>query len=44
MPMGGVGNSGFGRELSIETLDHYSTVKAIDVDLGAPRPPLWGLS
>lgn len=44
MPMGGVANSGFGRELSIETLDHYSTVKAIDVDLGAPRPPLWGLS
>ena len=44
MPMGGVGNSGFGRELSIETLDYYSTVKAIDVDLGAPRPPLWGLS
>ena len=44
MPMGGVGNSGFGRELCVETLDHYSTIKAIDVDLGAPRPPLWGLS
>lgn len=44
MPMGGVGNSGFGRELSVETLDAYSTVKAIDVDLGAPRAPLWGLS
>ena len=43
MPMGGIGNSGFGRELSVETLDHYSTVKAIDVDLGAARPPLWGL-
>jgi acyl-CoA reductase-like NAD-dependent aldehyde dehydrogenase len=44
MPMGGVGNSGFGRELSVETLDAYTTVKAIDVDLGAPRAPLWGLS
>ena len=44
MPMGGVGNSGFGRELCVETLDHYSTIKAIDVDLGAGRPPLWGLS
>jgi acyl-CoA reductase-like NAD-dependent aldehyde dehydrogenase len=44
MPMGGVGNSGFGRELCAETLDHYSTIKAIDVDLGAPRPPLWGLA
>lgn len=43
MPMGGVGNSGFGRELSIETLDHYSVVKSIDIDLGAPRPQLWGL-
>jgi acyl-CoA reductase-like NAD-dependent aldehyde dehydrogenase len=44
MPMGGIGNSGFGRELSVETLDHYSTIKAIDVDLGAPRPALWGLT
>lgn len=44
MPMGGVGNSGFGRELSVETLDQYSTLKAIDVDLGSPRAPLWGLS
>lgn len=44
MPMGGVGNSGFGRELSVETLDHYSTVKSVDMNLGAPRPPLWGLS
>lgn len=44
MPMGGIGNSGFGRELSVETLDQYSTVKSIDMDLGAPRPPLWGLS
>jgi len=43
MPMGGIGNSGFGRELSVETLDQYSTVKAIDMDLGAPRPSLWGL-
>lgn len=44
MPMGGVGNSGFGRELCVETLDQYSTIKAIDVDLGAGRPPLWGLT
>lgn len=42
MPMGGVKDSGFGRETAAVTLDEYSTTKAINVDLGAPRPQLWG--
>ena len=44
MPMGGRGDSGFGRELSFETLREYSAVKSVNIDLSTDRPPLWGLS
>jgi acyl-CoA reductase-like NAD-dependent aldehyde dehydrogenase len=40
-PMGGVKQSGFGRELCVETLDEYSSVKAVNVGLSSARPPLW---
>jgi len=42
MPMGGVKGSGFGRELSAETLHEYSAPKAINIGLGARRRRLWG--
>jgi acyl-CoA reductase-like NAD-dependent aldehyde dehydrogenase len=42
LPMGGVGDSGFGRELSAETLLEYSAPKAINIGLGDERPALWG--
>lgn len=42
MPMGGVKDSGFGRETGEITLDEYSTTKSINIDLDAPRPQLWG--
>jgi acyl-CoA reductase-like NAD-dependent aldehyde dehydrogenase len=42
MPMGGVKDSGFGRELSAETLTEYSAPKVVDVDLSTTRPQLWG--
>jgi acyl-CoA reductase-like NAD-dependent aldehyde dehydrogenase len=44
MPMGGVKDSGFGRELSAETLLEYSAPKVVDVDLSTSRPPLFGNS
>jgi acyl-CoA reductase-like NAD-dependent aldehyde dehydrogenase len=44
MPMGGVKDSGFGRELSAETLLEYSAPKVVDVDLSTARPPLFGNS
>jgi acyl-CoA reductase-like NAD-dependent aldehyde dehydrogenase len=44
MPMGGRGDSGFGRELSFDTLREYTAVKSVNIDLGTARPPLWGLS
>jgi aldehyde dehydrogenase (NAD+) len=40
-PMGGVKQSGFGRELCVETLDEYSALKAVNVGLSSDRPPLW---
>ena len=40
-PMGGVKQSGFGRELCVETLDEYSAIKAVNVGLSSERPPLW---
>jgi acyl-CoA reductase-like NAD-dependent aldehyde dehydrogenase len=40
--MGGVGDSGFGRELSAETLREYSAPKVVNVDLSTERPDLWG--
>ncbi|MFF5112867.1 aldehyde dehydrogenase family protein [Streptosporangium sp. NPDC000509] len=42
MPMGGVKDSGFGRELCRETLAEYSAAKVVNIDLGSPRFPLWG--
>lgn len=42
VPMGGVKESGFGRELCRETLLDFSAAKVINIDLGAPRFPLWG--
>lgn len=42
MPMGGVGESGFGRELSAETLHEYTAVKSVNIGLGKDRPLLWG--
>jgi aldehyde dehydrogenase (NAD+) len=41
-PQGGIKRSGFGRELSRETLLEYSAVKAVNVRLTTERPPLWG--
>jgi acyl-CoA reductase-like NAD-dependent aldehyde dehydrogenase len=41
-PMGGVKDSGFGRELSAETLFEYTATKVVNVDLATERPPLWG--
>ncbi|MHB1810759.1 MAG: aldehyde dehydrogenase family protein, partial [Solirubrobacteraceae bacterium] len=43
MPMGGVKDSGFGRELSVETLLEYSAPKVVNVDLSTERPSLWAL-
>jgi len=42
VPMGGVKDSGFGRELSAETLHEYSAPKVVNVDLTTARPRLWG--
>jgi acyl-CoA reductase-like NAD-dependent aldehyde dehydrogenase len=42
VPMGGVKESGFGRELSAETLHEYSAPKVVNVDLATGRPSLWG--
>jgi aldehyde dehydrogenase (NAD+) len=41
-PMGGVKDSGFGRELSAETLHEYSAPRVVNIDLSTERPPLWG--
>jgi aldehyde dehydrogenase (NAD+) len=41
-PFGGVGDSGFGRELSAETMLEYSSSKVVNVDLSTDRPELWG--
>jgi acyl-CoA reductase-like NAD-dependent aldehyde dehydrogenase len=41
MPMGGVGDSGFGRETAEQTLDEYSATKSVNIDLGAPRAQMW---
>jgi acyl-CoA reductase-like NAD-dependent aldehyde dehydrogenase len=41
-PMGGVKDSGFGRELSADTMREYSAPRVVNVDLGAERPALWG--
>ena len=41
-PQGGFGRSGYGRELSEETLLEYSAPKAVNVGLDPARPPFWG--
>ncbi len=41
-PMGGVKASGFGRELSAETLHEYSAPKTINIGLSNERPKFWG--
>jgi aldehyde dehydrogenase (NAD+) len=41
-PMGGVKASGFGRELSSETLHEYSAPKTINIGLSRERPAFWG--
>jgi acyl-CoA reductase-like NAD-dependent aldehyde dehydrogenase len=42
VPMGGVKESGFGRELSAETLLEYSAPKVVNVGLSKARTPLFG--
>ncbi|MBB4683896.1 aldehyde dehydrogenase family protein [Amycolatopsis jiangsuensis] len=42
VPMGGIKDSGFGRELCRETMLEFSAPKVVNIDLGAPRLPLWG--
>jgi acyl-CoA reductase-like NAD-dependent aldehyde dehydrogenase len=41
-PQGGFRRSGFGRELSEETLLEYSAPKAVNIGLDPARPPFWG--
>ena len=41
-PQGGIKRSGFGRELSRDTLFEYSAPKAVNVRLTTERPALWG--
>lgn len=41
-PLGGVKQSGHGRELCAETLDEYSTQKAVSVRYDVERADLWG--
>ncbi|MFA4929145.1 MAG: aldehyde dehydrogenase family protein [Patulibacter sp.] len=42
-PMGGVGDSGFGRETTAETLLEYTAPKVVNVGLASSRPAMWGL-
>ena len=42
VPMGGVKDSGFGRELCAETMLEYSAPKVMNIGLATNRPPLWG--
>jgi acyl-CoA reductase-like NAD-dependent aldehyde dehydrogenase len=42
VPMGGVKDSGFGRELSAETMLEYSASKVVNMSLETERPQLWG--
>ncbi len=41
-PLGGIKQSGFGREMCAETLAEFSSVKSIHVSLDDTRPALWG--
>lgn len=42
VPMGGVKDSGFGRELSAETMLEYSATKVVNMSLETQRPQMWG--
>lgn len=41
-PLGGVKDSGYGREMSAETLLEYTNPKAVAMRISADRPPLFG--
>lgn len=41
-PLGGIKQSGYGREMCAETLLEYSAPKAVSMRLDTGRPPLWG--
>jgi len=42
VPMGGVRDSGFGREVHAETLLEYSAPKVVNIGLSTERPVRWG--
>ena len=41
-PMGGVKDSGFGREVHAETLLEFSSPKVVNASLSTERPSRWG--
>jgi aldehyde dehydrogenase len=41
-PLGGIKDSGFGREMSADTLLEYTVPKAVAMRLSAERPRMWG--
>lgn len=41
-PLGGIKASGYGREMSAETLLEYTEPKAVSMRLSSARPELWG--
>jgi acyl-CoA reductase-like NAD-dependent aldehyde dehydrogenase len=40
-PFGGVGNSGYGREMGFEAMHHYTEVKSVWVNVDANLPPFY---
>lgn len=44
MPFGGVGASGYGRELAVETLHEYAYTKSIRLPSGTAEIPRWAPS
>jgi len=38
MPVGGYKQSGIGRENGLTTLEHYTQIKSVQVELGPYRP------
>jgi aldehyde dehydrogenase len=43
-PLGGIKQSGYGRELCAETLLEYSAPKAVSMRIDTERPSMWGAS
>jgi aldehyde dehydrogenase (NAD+)/betaine-aldehyde dehydrogenase len=41
-PFGGVGSSGYGREMGFEAMHEYTEAKSIWVNVDAPMPPFYG--